>query len=334
MKFCATLGVDVSKEWLDLCLIKDGVNVWQGKIDNCKSEIRSALSTLKQSFGLTLNQTLVVLESTGVYANLLLEVLWSKKVPTWVEHASHIKASIGMTRGKNDAIDAERIAMYGVRFQDKVRLWAPPRDIIRKLSVLSSMRSRLIRAKIMLAAPIKEMETYLTPAIAGLVSENSNPVIIQLNEQIKIVDQQIQELIEQDAQVSQKVNLITSIKGVGIVTAVALMVETNEFTKYEDAKKLACAAGVVPFEHSSGLYKSKGRVSPRANKKLKTLLQQCARSAIAVPGELRDYYCRKVAEGKHKMSVLNAVRNKILHRIFAVVRDNTMYDQNFQHMLA
>lgn len=334
MNFCATLGVDVSKEWLDLCLIKDGAKVWQGQIDNCKTDIRATLTSLRKSFDVTLSQMLVVMESTGVYGNLLLEVLWAKKVPTWVEHASHIKSSSGMTRGKNDAIDAERIAIYGVRFQDKARLWTPPRDVIRKLSVMASLRSRLIRAKTMLTLPMKELNSFSKPEMACLVSENSTPVIEQINERIKNIDKQIQQIIEQDAQVSRKVDQITSVKGVGMVTAVALMIETNEFTKYENAKKLACAAGVAPFEYSSGLYKGKRHVSPRANKRIKTLLHQCARSAIAVPGELSDYYCRKVAEGKHKMSVLNAVRNKILHRIFALVRDDTMYDPNFQHMIA
>ena len=75
MNFCATLGVDVSKEWLDLCLIKDGAKVWQGQIDNCKTDIRATLTTLRKSFDVTLSQMLVVMESTGVYGNLLLEVL-------------------------------------------------------------------------------------------------------------------------------------------------------------------------------------------------------------------------------------------------------------------
>ena len=91
---------------------------------------------------------------------------------------------------------------------------------------------------------------------------------------------------------------------------------------------------MVPFEHSSGKsVRGKSRVSHFAHKDLKTLLHMCAVGCISRKGELRDYYERKLAQGKNKMSVLNAIRNKIVHRIFAVVRDNTMYQKNYQYSL-
>ena len=72
---------------------------------------------------------------------------------------------------------------------------------------------------------------------------------------------------------------------------------------------------------------------------MKTLFNLAARSAIKSKGELRNFYLRKVSEGKNKMSpgrrsVLNAIRNKIIHRIFACIRDNRKYEKNYMHMLA
>ncbi len=327
----AIIGVDVSKGWLDLCLIQNGKASWHGQVDNDSASIRKQLTELRHSCKLILSKTLIILESTGIYSMNLLEVAWRRNMPIWMEHAMHIKAANGMTRGKSDVIDAERIAMYGLRYQDKIRLWTPPRAVLRQLKVLSVMRQRMIRTRKMLSVPLKEMEAFFSTNEFALVQSFSGPVIRQLDERISKIDEHIKELIQNDKHLSRQVEQITSIKGVGMVTAVAMVIETEEFTKYADAKKLACAAGVVPFNHSSGRIKGKDRVSHRANKRLKSLLHLCARSAISTPGELRDYYNRKVAEGKHKMSVLNAIRNKLVLRIFAIVRDDVMYDPNYQY---
>ncbi|MDO5986781.1 transposase, partial [Flavivirga amylovorans] len=90
--------------------------------------------------------------------------------------------------------------------------------------------------------------------------------------------------------------------------------------------KMACFSGVVPFEHQSGssIYK-KPKVSSYADKSIKSVLHLGALSAIRLDNDLGIYYRRKVDQGKNKMSVLNAVRNKIIHRIFAVIRNQSFY---------
>lgn len=107
------------------------------------------------------------------------------------------------------------------------------------------------------------------------------------------------------------------------------------FEAIDDPKKLACHAGVAPFEHSSGSsVRGKTRVNHQARKSLKTLLHLAAMSALQVDGELRDYYLRKVAEGKNKMLVINALRNKLIHRVCAVVKRGEKYDKNYTPTLA
>ena len=89
-----------------------------------------------------------------------------------------------------------------------------------------------------------------------------------------------------------------------------------------------CHAGVAPFEYRSGTsVRGRTRVSQHARKRLKSLFHLAAMSAIRIKGELQDYYQRKVAEGKNKMLVLNAVRNKLIHRVCAVVRRGQKYDK-------
>ncbi|MBP0905536.1 transposase, partial [Mariniflexile gromovii] len=100
-------------------------------------------------------------------------------------------------------------------------------------------------------------------------------------------------------------------------------------TKITEPRKMACFSGVVPFEHQSGssIYR-KPKVSFYADKSIKSILHLGALSAIRLKNDLGNYYRRKVSEGKNKMSVLNAVRNKIIYRIFAVIKNQTIYKNN------
>jgi len=124
--------------------------------------------------------------------------------------------------------------------------------------------------------------------------------------------------------------LAKSVPGIGKITAFALLYYTNEFSLFHSGKKLACYCGVAPFARESGTsVKGKSRVSNFANKALKKLLHLAAMAAISSNAELKAYYERKVAEGKNKMLVLNAIRNKILHRLIAVIRRNTPFTNDY-----
>ncbi|MDM1328102.1 IS110 family transposase, partial [Myroides odoratimimus] len=101
---------------------------------------------------------------------------------------------------------------------------------------------------------------------------------------------------------------------------------TNRFTSFDEARQLASYCGVVPFEYTSGkCVKGKPKVHFMSNKKLKKLLHMCALSSIRHDPEMKSYYERKVGDGKHKMLVLNNVRNKLVQRICACVKDKKMY---------
>ena len=114
--------------------------------------------------------------------------------------------------------------------------------------------------------------------------------------------------------------------GIGFVTAVNLIIHTNGFTIMNDSRKLACYCGVAPFEYSSGTsIRGKTKVHYMANKKLKCNLHMASLSAVKLDADLKAYYERKVAEGKNKMSVLNAVKNKLLARIVACVNNQRAY---------
>ena len=126
-------------------------------------------------------------------------------------------------------------------------------------------------------------------------------------------------------EIKTNVSLLTSIPGVGIQTALAFVIYTNNFKLINEGKRLACFAGVVPFPNQSGTIRKKDRVSKHANMILKRIIHLAAMSVCKTKGELGEYYRRKIAEGKNKMSVLNALRNKLIQRMCAVINRQEPY---------
>ena len=150
-----------------------------------------------------------------------------------------------------------------------------------------------------------------------------------LKADLKSADKAIVELANADPELKRIFERVTSVVGISQTTAAEIIVTTNEFKAISDPKKFACYAGVVPFERSSGQRKGKPQVSHMANKKVKSLLHLGAMSAIQHCAQLKAYYQRKVAAGKNKMLVLNNVRNKLVLRVFACVREDRNYDEKY-----
>lgn len=185
-------------------------------------------------------------------------------------------------------------------------------------------------ARQQLAQPVAEQQGFVDKAVGRQMAKACQASLKALEADLASADRQIKELIRQDERLSELFKLVTSVPGVGGATAAEVLVATNEFKDISEPKKLACHAGVAPFEHQSGTsVRGRTRVSQYARKRLKSLFHMGAMSAIQTKGEIRDYYQRKVAEGKNKMSVLNAVRNKLVHRVCSVVHRGEKYEKNY-----
>jgi transposase len=320
------IGIDVSKDHLDIAVFQENKSIKHQRIVNNLEAIKKYLSSFQELY--EIKESLFCMEHTGIYINWLLVAFSDLNCAIWVENALQIKRSGGANRGKNDKVDAERIAVYAFRFQDKVNLYCPPSEQIEALKTLQTLRKTLVNHKQELETYVKEQSKFSKHSTQKLLEENSKTTLEHLTQRIKELEEEMNQIIKDDPQLKELYRLATSVTGVGKVTAIQLLVATDGFTKFDTAKQLACYCGVVPFENSSGKFKGKARVSKMANKKLKTALHMCALSALKVEGELRTYYLRKVAEGKNKMSVINALRNKIIQRVFACVKNKMEYDKN------
>lgn len=265
----------------------------------------------------------------------MLDHLTKSKIKVCVEPALQIKQSQGMTRGKNDKVDAQRIALYAYKNRQELRYWKPQRVCVQKLKALLVLRDRLVKTKTQMMAPINETREYIDEPIRKAIIKNCRASVNALAKDIVKVEKEIRSLVERDTPLKEQLERIKSVPGVGLITALNVIVSTDEFQRINDAKKFACYAGVAPFENESGTSKrGRPKVSKLANMTLKKLLHLAAMSAIQCCEELKAFYQRKVAEGKSKMSVINAVRNKLIGRIFSCIKNKRTYQKDFKHVLA
>jgi transposase len=320
------ISIDISSKTLDICIKENGSYTFH-KIENNVKSIQSFFCKLD------LPSTVISMENTGRYNWNLYEVLAIFSCPVYVIAPIHMKRSLGLVRGKNDKIDAQRIGSFVEKNIDDLMPWKPSSDSIKKLKILLTERDarlKMIRQlicqksdyqlmhKIKLDKPLKKMNKELTDSIRT---------------QIKKIEAEIAEIFKEDTLLNDQAELIKSVPGVGKVLCWTMLAKTEGFTTINNPRKMACYSGVAPFEHQSGTsIRGKTRVSMFADKSIKSILHLAAMSVIQHKNDMAEYYKRKVVEGKNKMSILNAVRNKIIHRIFAVIKNQKKY--NFDLVLS
>lgn len=328
------VGIDVSHEHLDFALLNnEGHPIRTARIDNSRRAISQWIKELKRKDRVKIEQSLFCLEPTGHYSQLLLELLVKHQAPTWLAHPMHIKQSLGDQRGKSDQLDALRIAQYAHRFRDKARMFTIDHLKMSKLKQLLMKRQQLVNAATKLKAQISHVNKHMHKELRATFTRMDKAQLRKLKELIGKIDHMVQVEIEAHPEVHERYDLICSIPGVGKVLASNLLALTDDFTRFSSPRELACHCGVAPFEHSSGSsVRGKTRTSPKANTWLKSLLHMAALGAVQRDPSLAAYYKRKVEDGKPKLLVLNAVRAKLLHRIFAVIRKGEPYNPNLLAM--
>jgi transposase len=326
------VGIDISKTYFDAALVKveDPSQIVHQQFSQKPEGFLKMIHWLEQQGVRAGADTLFCMEYTGLYNTGLVNYLVQKKAQLWVEMPLRIKKAGGFERGSDDKTASIKIAWYALRHNDQMKLWQPADSSIEKIKNLIAQRDRIINAITQLNVPINELKECGCITEAKTMEKLQKPALTALQKTKAAIEVLIIKIVQADEQINKKVQQVKSIKGIGPVTAVALLVYTKGFSSFTNAKELACYCGIVPFKKTSGSsIRFKPSVSPYANKKLKKLLHLCALSAIKNDAELKAYFERKVTEGKNKMCVINAVRNKLVHRVFAVIRDNRSFEENY-----
>jgi transposase len=324
MQYKAFIGIDVSKRTIDAFIY--GHNLYQ-QFSNDREGHRTLINWALKNLNIVIHTKLLIcFEHTGLYSLSLAAYFDEIKVPFSMVSALQIKRSSGITRGKTDRIDSKRIAEYAYLYRESLAVTKLPSKAILQLQPLLTLRDRLVRDRSGYEATQKEQLRFLKDQYLSALYDSYSQVIEVLKNEIKKVEKAIKEILDSNEELKQVFELITGIKGVGFIIGAYMIVYTHNFTRFGTWRKFACYAGIAPFEYQSGTtVRGKTKVSPLANKQIKRMLHMAALKAAHSDKELSTYYHKRIENGKSKLETLNIIRNKVVSRMFAVVKRKTAY---------
>lgn len=321
-KVAQTIGIDVSKLTLDAyAMTVEKHEQFTNDYKGFKQLVDWAVEK-KDGRG----QILFCFEHTGWYCLMLSWFLYENHYPYCCVNALEIKRSMGLRRGKSDKADAMEIAGYAWLRRDELIPSVPPSKYLIELQRLMALREQLVKHHTANANLYKGMLNIVTnsnqdTAMTILASEMQ-----EIQKYIQGTEKAMKTLINEDQQMKHNYKLSKTVKGVGMVLAIQLLLHTHNYTRFESCRQFSAYCGLVPYPYQSGTsINGRNRIHPICDKKMKSLLTTSSVSAIQHDSELKKYYLKRIEEGKPKMSVINIIRNKIVSRVFATVRRGTPY---------
>lgn len=319
------IGSDVSKDKIDVSFKHSKQIIYLGVFENNHDGFELMLKALKKYSKSELNTWLFCFENTGPFSKPLFEWLYSQGIPCIEECPIKIKRSLGLRRGKDDKADSKAICNYAFEKRESINTTTPHKPLIIKLKGFIARREQLVKIKTALSNSLKQIHLTQDQQTAQYLTTQNDKLLLEVDQQIQEIESKIQSTLNEDEEVKKNNQLIRSVIGVGPVTAAKLIAVTGNFQRFNNARKFACYSGIAPFPNSSGTVVKRNSISHMANKEMKTLLSIGVFSAITHDPDLKIYYNRKIEEGKPKGVVRNAVKNKIIQRVFAVINRQSPY---------
>lgn len=320
------IGIDVSKGWIDVSTSTDHQPQYLSQYVNTIDGFIAMVDQIRGIYEVPSDQWLVCFENTGTYSKLLLEWLVSQQIKCVEENPLTILRSSGIQRGKSDKIDSGIICLYAFQQKESLRPTSLDSPSIQTMKKLLSRRDFLVKHRASLMASLKEQRSEFSERLYAELEKQNQILMTQYTEQIKWVEQEIKRVIKGNLELRKNDQIAQSVPGIGPITSWYLMVTSGNYLKIPTARKYACYGAIAPFPKSSGksIY-GKTRVSHLGNKKIKSLLSNCVLSAKQYDEQIKKYYNRKIAEGKHPGSVINAVKNKLVQRVYTCIKRGSEY---------
>lgn len=322
------IGIDLAKKSLQAHIQRLDITK---NFDNSPKGFKALIKWLK-AHQLDRGSLLFLMEYTGRHHYRICVFLESQGCDVAIVSPLEINKTLGVQRGKSDPIDAKRICEYGYRHYDKLKVYKLPNQSLIKLKTLRTTEKKMTKDLTGYKTTLEELKA----TDIGDISESVKVIKKQIKHLKKLINQLqdcINQIMKQDVELSQNFKLLNSIKGIGPKTALLVLVVTENFTKFNNARQLSCYSGIAPFPYQSGTsINGRNRVNHLANKEMKQMLYMCAMNALRFDAELKKYYDRKKEEGKASMSVINAVKNKLVARMFAIVKRQTPYVEIYKNV--
>jgi transposase len=321
-QFKESIGIDVSKLTIDVFIYNRKLH---RQFTNNQKGFAIMLKWIKSEIG-NYDDAIYCFEHTGWYCILLSHFLQQNSIFYCCINPLEMKRSIGFKRGKTDKTDSYEIARFAwLRKEELEPSVAMPIKLI-ELQRLMSVREQLVKQ----CTALRNLEKGLLVTIekpsvdAGLKVIKQS--IIHLEQQISKIEKEMESLIKTDDEMKNNYKLSKSVKGVGKILAIQMLLHTHNYTRFDEWRQFSAYCGLVPYPYQSGTsINGRRKIHAISDVKMKSLLSMSAISAIQHDSELRVYYQKRVEEGKPKMVALNIIRNKIVSRIFATVKRGTPY---------
>ena len=319
------VGIDVSKKWLDAAIFVENSDLkgyTHTQVNNDKQGYRELLRWLKEN-GVDASTCTYGMEHTGFYSDGLQHFLDKKGCRYTMLEPAVIKHYPIQPREKNDRLDAAKIADYLYRFRDTIQLSRVPDKTMEELRKLHRERKFYVEDRV----------CYLNrrQVVDKDEAKRLDKMIELLDKQIDTIEEKIRQIIQNDEALMETYLYLDSIKGIGFVNAVNAIVITQNFTVFKTAREYASYIGVAPHTKTSGTT-VRWKPKPRKHCDLtaKADISQAAKIAVVHDVELKKFYERK-CNGKDDADTvrkaMNAVKFKLVLRMFAVVKQKHTYRQ-------
>lgn len=311
------LGIDIAKHTFDATLLSASGTHHYAAFANSTQGFEQLAAWLEQHHVSTLH---ACMEATNVY--------WVA-LASWLHAAGHSVSVVNpvrikgytlatMQRNKTDKLDSAVIAAFCAK--ERPSAWEPPSEEQQRLRALVRHRQDLLQTQL-------QQQNRLRDAQDELVRSSLQSLLKAIASELEAVGQRISEHLKAQASLRANLALLTSIVGIGVVTATKLLAELADIEQYHSARAVAADAGLNPSQHESG-------TSVRRRPKLSKLGKAGVRAALYWPAISAMTHCpafkafaeRLAKRGKAKKVVIGAVMRKLIHICYGVLKHQTPYD--------
>lgn len=319
------VGVDVASEdfTASVWFSPDDVRIASRPFSNTSAGFQSFQAWLR-SQGVARKDAHICIENTGVYSEALCYQLHEDGYRLSLLDPHTLSKAFPSGGPKTDPLDARRLAEYGFRYADRLRLWKPREEIIEQIRVVLTTREQFVEQR----TALKNSRTSLSrkPVQTPAANRALSASVAHLDEQVKMLEKELERLIRNHPTILQGVMLLLSAPGVSWLLAAHFAVLTHGFTQLASYRKLAQHLGICPNQHISGRsVRKRSRSRGYGPSTPRKLLHLAARSVRTHDPEYRQYFHEKVAMGKEKSLVINNIANKLLRRLCAMLKHQRPY---------
>jgi transposase len=308
------VGIDVSKATLDIYLSAEAQTF---SVRNQAQGHREVAARLPSA-----GQCLVVVEATGGYERELVMYLVDHGHRVALVNPKRVRdfARASGAQAKTDRIDARLLARFGEAFQ--------PRPVEQTSEKQRELQAHVLRRRQLVELRATE-KNHRESAPSKIVYKNIQKVISVLDQQVRQIEQEIQKLLRADEQCSAKSEILESVPGVGAVLTTTLLTELPELGAL-NRKQITALAGLAPYNHDSGQYAGKRRISG-GRMVIRNVLYMAARSAARCNPPIKALYERLLQAGKANKVAIVACMRKLLTVLNHLVKNNSPWNPNHAH---